>query len=336
MHRKWSRNSAILGALTWTALGASAGAGRAPLGVIELLFLFAPLVMVPLGMALGDMVLAASHSRIEQWVVKIQFFAAVAVVASFWLSPAPPAAILALPWAILCLGLAWVGARSLASSRSLAAWAINLGRLDLAVAGGWLMASRLGMRPLGFQEPVVLLTAVHFQYTGFATATILAAAVTAAQKHQRLLGPLKPLAWVALTLPFVLAIGFVYSPLLKMIAAQMLVVALAGIACVQFLLARSLSARASRAYLYLSSLAVVAGMAVAAVYALGDWVGRDWLRIPRVAGTHGVLNALGFALCGLLGWLVEFAPGSGQAASHAYPMNYRAASTATPHVHVLQ
>jgi len=50
-----------------------------------------------------------------------------------------------------------------------------MARIDLAVGGAWLVASRLGMRPMGIQEPIVLLTAVHFHYAGFATATIAAA-----------------------------------------------------------------------------------------------------------------------------------------------------------------
>lgn len=41
--------ASLAGALLWAILAASAGRGSAPLGVIELLFLFAPLVVVPLG-----------------------------------------------------------------------------------------------------------------------------------------------------------------------------------------------------------------------------------------------------------------------------------------------
>ena len=33
---------------------------------------------------------------------------------------------------------------------------------------------------------------------------------------------------------------------------------------------------------------------------------QDWLVIPRMASTHGLLNALGFSLLGILGWVIEF------------------------------
>jgi len=62
----------------------------------------------------------------------------------------------------------------------------------------------------------------------------------------------------------------------------------------------------SRGYLALSSLSVMAGMTLAAVYAIGDWLGETWLTIPRMASTHGLLNGLGFVMLGMLGWLVEF------------------------------
>jgi hypothetical protein len=39
---------------------------------------------------------------------------------------------------------------------------------------------------------------------------------------------------------------------------------------------------------------------------IGDWLKQDWLVIPRMASTHGLLNALGFSLLGILGWVIEF------------------------------
>jgi hypothetical protein len=51
---------------------------------------------------------------------------------------------------------------------------------------------------------------------------------------------------------------------------------------------------------------VFAGMVLAAVYALADFRGSDVLPIPQMARTHGVLNAVGFCMCALLGWLIEF------------------------------
>jgi hypothetical protein len=47
-------------------------------------------------------------------------------------------------------------------------------------------------------------------------------------------------------------------------------------------------------------------MVLAAMYAVADFAGSDVLTIPQMARTHGVLNAVGFCMAGLLGWLVEY------------------------------
>ena len=49
-----SRSSAKLGGILWVAIAVLVFSGRAPLGVIELLFLLAPLVVVPLGFEVLD------------------------------------------------------------------------------------------------------------------------------------------------------------------------------------------------------------------------------------------------------------------------------------------
>jgi hypothetical protein len=46
-------------------------------------------------------------------------------------------------------------------------------------------------------------------------------------------------------------------------------------------------------------------MVLSGAYAIADYLGSDVLIIPQMARTHGILNAVGFCLCGLLGWLVE-------------------------------
>jgi hypothetical protein len=335
MKGRWNRSSAMVGALVWTAMCVYAGVGRAPLGVLELLFLFAVLVVVPLGLVLGERISPVSL-RLPHLLEMSQPFAAVAVTISFWISPGPSAGIMALPWALLCLSIALTGALSLRSTRSLADFSINVGRMDLAVAAIWLLVSRFGLRPMIFQEPIILLTAVHFHYTGFASATILAAAVKASTKS-RIALRLRWFAFLVLFTPFVLAVGFVYSPLLKMFAGIAMVVAMSGLAVVQLILAAFVSSRVSRAYLNVSSATVAAAMGVAAIYVIGDWLHRDWLVIPQVAQSHGVLNALGFSLCGILGWLIELAPPSSDSISDAYlHRRERAGNLRIPEVHVLQ
>ncbi len=57
-----------------------------------------------------------------------------------------------------------------------------------------------------------------------------------------------------------------------------------------------------RPLLAASACAVVAPMLLAVDWALGQHVDIPSLSIPRMAATHGSLNALGFSCCGILGW----------------------------------
>jgi len=50
---------------------------------------------------------------------------------------------------------------------------------------------------------------------------------------------------------------------------------------------------------------ILAGMTLACVYAFGEFLGKDWIFIPAMARTHGLLNGIGFVLVGLLGWIIE-------------------------------
>jgi hypothetical protein len=51
--------------------------------------------------------------------------------------------------------------------------------------------------------------------------------------------------------------------------------------------------------------AIFAGMVLSGAYAVADFTGSEALTIPQMARTHGILNAVGFCLTGLLGWIVE-------------------------------
>lgn len=309
---RWTRISATCGVAIWAALAGLAGGRKAPLGVIELLFLFAPLVVVPLALELGKRT-AGSHLLVDAASI-LQPYAAGLAVLSFWCSPGRLAAALVAPWLLLCVLLAVAGFLSIVRRKevTLAALAVNIGRIDMAVAGAWLLASRLGLRPMGIQEPIGLLTAIHFHYTGLATATLAAALVTFAKQHGYRSRLLNSTVLLVLLVPFVIAAGFVFSVALKMIAALLLSVSVVMLAAHQFWLARKVDNNPARQFLRFSALTVAGGMVLAGTYAIGDAIGQDWLVIPRMASTHGLLNGLGFVLCGLLGWLAALPSGNNE------------------------
>jgi hypothetical protein len=149
-----------------------------------------------------------------------------------------------------------------------------------------------------------LLTAVHFHYAGFATAMIAAAMLRFASQRQQH----RWLPWlvaVVIGMPFVVAVGFVISPQLKLGAATLFSASVAGLAVVLRSCAKKLHSGTARVLFHVASVSVFAGMVLSTAYALADFRGSDVLPIPQMARTHGILNAVGFCLPGLLGWLVE-------------------------------
>jgi hypothetical protein len=304
--QNWTVTASLAGALLWAILTASAGRGNAPLGVIELLFSFAPLVVVPLGLALAAKVSTPGVPVAENLARVVQPGAAACVVISFWLPPGTTAGALATPWVVTCLLVALSGLIGLFQSwRRMPSLVANIARMDLALAGGWLLLSRLGIHPMGFQEPIVLLTAVHFHYSGFATALIAAAGLQAAQRKLGTHTNWHAVALAVACLPFLLAAGFVFSPLLRATAAGAFSISVALLASFLFREAGAFRSRSARIFLRAACLCVWVGMAWAVAYALGDYLHLDWITIPQMASRHGVLNALGFVMPALLAWLIE-------------------------------
>ena len=44
-------------------------------------------------------------------------------------------------------------------------------------------------------------------------------------------------------------------------------------------------------------------MVIAGIYGVGELMGSGWIGIPRMVKIHGLFNALGFTLCGLIAHL---------------------------------
>jgi YndJ-like protein len=311
-----ARLAAILGAAAWAAIAVLARAGILRIGSIELMFLFAPLVVVPLGTELGNRI--GGVGPLQGTEPYLQLLGAAAASVALCLPPGRWAGLLAAAWMFTCWLMAGTGA--MAGVRALGVrlqddpdqsrfviLALALARIDLAVGGTWLVASRLGIHPAGIEEPIGLLTAVHFHFAGFATATIAAATLRFAL-NTGLEKWLKPILPFVTGMPYVVAIGFLVSPALKMAAALLFSAGIAGLAVVLRASAKRVDQSAARWLLEIAAGAVFAGMILSGAYAILDWAGSDGLTIPQMARTHGILNAVGFSMTGLLGWLVEFSP----------------------------
>lgn len=280
--------------------------------LIERLLLLAILVITPLTLALtATPDRNGNHSSFYCAAVWIQPLAATLVVISFHTRTGINAGALTLAWALVAALIALFGLARLRGRRSLSPieeLCIDAGLAYITVGSGWLFLSRRGLNPLGFSDTIVLLTAAHFHYAGFA-APILAG--LAGRELRRVRSPLSklfriPAAGVIAGPPLV-AIGITFSRRIEMISAFALAVSLLTLAMLTlFVIVPALKSRVAQLLLIVSANAVVVTMIFACVYAIGRYAAITTVTIPLMARVHGLINAFGFVLCGLLAWLIEF------------------------------
>ncbi|WTP19281.1 YndJ family protein [Streptomyces sp. NBC_00191] len=167
-----------------------------------------------------------------------------------------------------------------------------------SVAGLALVAERAGYGLFGFGLTVLALTVPHFHFAGF-TAALVAGLVCrttagAAGRFAALSVPLGTLLVLA---------GYFLDDWAELLGALVLT---AGMWTVALLTWRDVRAggrdRFTRTLLAVSAAVLVATMLLALSWALGEATGLPHPNLTWMAATHGLGNALGFALCSVLAW----------------------------------
>jgi hypothetical protein len=277
---------------------------------IERLLLVAVLTMIPL-----------AHSIIEppdrhktlplpsRVATLIQPIAALLAVISFYTRTGPAAALLTLGWLLLTGLMAMFGLTRL---RRRGLWpleelCIDAGLGYLLVGGIWLFASRLGVNLLGFSDTIVLLTAVHFHYAGFAAPILAGLAGRKISKvNPRARSFYLPACAGVMAGPPLVAAGITFSRAVEVFSASLLALSILVLAMLILLvIVPALNNRFAQILLIISAVAVIVTMAFACLYAIGRFKGIETVSILRMAQIHGLSNALGFVLCGLLAWIIN-------------------------------
>jgi hypothetical protein len=298
---------AAFGGLVWLVVGLLALSNFIRIGLVEQLFLLAPLVIIPLGIGRIE---TPPPTLYRQWLhhlIRIgQPICALLVVIAFLVPAGFLAGGLALTWLgvtglIALLGLTRFITRG---HFDVAETALDVGLVYLPIGGGWLVLSRLDLNPLGFDDIIVLLTAIHFHYAGFAApliAGLTGRALATTPQTLRKLYRASVFGIIAGT-PLV-ATGITFSPLLEVIGAIVLATSLLLLVyLIRYLVLRVIVYRPAQLLLTISAISVLAGMLLTYLYAISEFTGYHLISIPQMVAIHGLVNALGFALCGLLGW----------------------------------
>ena len=275
-------------------------------GWVEALFLTGPLWVVPLGLGLHERLAEGRSKAICLWARRLALVLALGVPLSYARAPGRAAAVYTLPWVALTALAGAGGLVRVAEGRwrRLEDLSVTASLLYLPVAGMWLGASRFGGRFMGFEEPIVLLTAVHFTFAGFAAP--LMAGCLGRFRQGRPTRLYRFSAFGAVLGPPAIALGFVFSPLFKATAILLYTAALWALAVLQWHAAGGMPRARARICLRTSSAAVLPGMLLAAYYGLGEYLGLRWIDIPQMARWHGPINGLAFTLAGIIGWRFAF------------------------------
>lgn len=267
--------------------------------LVSLIVMLGMLVIVPAGLRLAR---APDLDRMRRlWPVF-----AVPGAAALWLPRGPAATALALAYALGALLLALhAPARVVRHPAPLLSWRTAPAEIALltalvtpVVASTALVAERAGHPLFGFGVGILALTVPHFHFAGFAAALVsgLVARVadSAAGRFAALSVPLGTL--------FVL-IGYFVGDWAELAGA---VVLTAGMWTVALLTWRTVRPgardRTTRLLLAASAAVLAATMVLALSWALGEATGVPHPTLTWMAATHGVGNALGFALCSVLAW----------------------------------
>jgi len=319
---RWNLVSAGAGAIVWALLlsplsrwlDLSVESGGET-WLIEKLLLLAVLVITPLARALTA---TPNHNGNLSFpyraAVLTHPLAAALVALSFFTRTGLRAGLLTLGWALGATFIAWSGLSRLLGRRSLSpieGLCIDAGLAYITVGSAWLFLSRCGLNPLGFSNTIVLLTAAHFHYAGFAAPILVG---LAGRELKRVKPSLSRLFWIpaagVIAGPPMVATGITFSRLIEMISAMALALSMMTLAMIiLFAIVPALKNRVAQLLLIISANAVIVTMVFAWVYAVGRYAAITTVIIPTMAWVHGLTNALGFVFCGLLAWLIEHHPG---------------------------
>lgn len=310
-----TRARTIFGAIAWIAFLVAARPSPTAPAWAEVMLAFAALVLTSLVLDLvSERRDTGKIGRSMTWVRYAQLPAAALLALACGMRPGLWAMLVAIPWAALTALLASIGfSRMLRDkwSRPIDRLSTDVGLVYVLIGGIWALADRGGLRPLNLDPTIVTLTAVHFHFAGFVL-PIFSGLVLRQSPESRFAA--RAVVGVVLGIPAVaLGIGGTqlgWSPAIEAAAACALALSgmAVGILHVRWALDTQTAPALARALIGISGAALFFAMILAAAYGVRSFATPlPWLGLPQMRAIHGTLNAIGFALCGALGWRVHAA-----------------------------
>ncbi|MGQ4718749.1 YndJ family protein [Streptomyces anulatus] len=219
---------------------------------------------------------------------------------SLWLPRGPAATALTCCYALGAVLLALHAPRRAVRGRDLdpAGIALLTALATPAVAATALVAERSGHELFGFDLGILALTVPHFHFAGFAAALIAGLVCRVSD------GPAGRFAALSVPLGTLLVlVGYFIGDWAELAGALVLTAGMWTVGLLTWRMGRADGRdRTTRLLLLASATVLVATMLLALSWALGEATGLPHPTLTWMAATHGLGNALGFALCSLLAW----------------------------------
>ena len=222
--------------------------------------------------------------------------------------PDPIAPVAALPYLLLAAWMAIREAVNLLVYRKYKRieWMRFAAIVYWATGAAWAFCFLAGIRPLDFDPVIVGLTAAHFHVAGFVLAVVVYKLLpdTAGTMINKLL------FWATLAGMPLVATGISltklgFSSAFEWMSALGFVVFAAAVVWQHFrLFFQKKYPRPARLFWLGGSVCLLAGLALAALYALRFYFPISWVHIPNMKIWHGTVNAVGFGWLVLRGWAV--------------------------------
>ncbi|MGW4838741.1 YndJ family protein [Streptomyces globisporus] len=261
--------------------------------LVNAIVMLGMLVVVPAGLRL------TGQPQLERIRRLWPLFASPGALA-LWLPRGAAATVLACVYAAGTVLLALHAPRRAGPGRSLdpAGIALLTALVTPAVAATALVAERSGHELFGFDLGILALTVPHFHFAGFAAALIAGLVCRVSD------GPAGRFAALSVPLGTLLVlVGYFIGDWAELAGAVVLTAGMWTVGLLTWRMGHEEGRDRSTRLLLLSSAAVlVATMLLALSWALGEATGLPHPALTWMAATHGLGNALGFALCSLLAW----------------------------------
>ncbi|MGW0897369.1 YndJ family protein [Streptomyces goshikiensis] len=173
-----------------------------------------------------------------------------------------------------------------------------------SIAGTALVAERAGYRLFGFDLDILALTVPHFHFAGFTAALVAGLVCRAATATAP--GTAALSRWAAYSVPggtLLVLLGYFVDDWAELAGAVVLTTGMWAVALLTWRDIRpGARDRTTGALLGTSAAVLVATMLLALWWAAGEATGIIHPTLTWMAATHGLGNALGFALCSVLAW----------------------------------